>query len=83
MFERNDRFFNDGEVKSDLKDIPWDNILSLDDISASLPFFFFVGKSKCIVRRNKLSKPEISLKAKPWINKKRKCQAILMLLQWK
>ena len=68
MFERNDRFFNDGEVKSDLKDIPWDNILSLDDISGSLPFFFF-GKSKCTVRWNKLSKPEISLKAKPWINK--------------
>ena len=41
VFERNYRFFNHDEFKNDLKDIPWDNILSSDDISASLAFFFF------------------------------------------
>ena len=45
VFERNYRFFNHDEFKNDLKDIPWDNILSSDDISASLAFDFFC-KSK-------------------------------------
>ena len=38
VFEQNYRFFNHDEFKNDLKDIPWDNILSLDDISASFAF---------------------------------------------
>ena len=42
VFERNYRFFNHDEFKNDLKDIPWDNILSSDDISASLAFDLFL-----------------------------------------
>ena len=37
----NYRFFYDGEFKNDLKDIPWDNILSQDNISASLALEFW------------------------------------------
>ena len=38
VFEQNYRFFNDDEFKNDLIDIPWDNIISLDNISVSLTF---------------------------------------------
>ena len=32
VFEQNYRFFNDDEFKNDLIDIPWDNIISPDNI---------------------------------------------------
>ena len=41
IFERHYRFFSHDEFKNDLKDIPWDNILSSDDISEGLVFDLF------------------------------------------
>ena len=41
MFERHYRFFSHDEFKNDLKDIPWDNILSSDDISEGSVFNLF------------------------------------------
>ena len=73
VFEQNYRFFNHDEFKNDLKDIPWDNILSSDDISASLAFHYFFVRVNTLLDEHapnhKLSIKEISLKAKPWINK--------------
>ena len=68
-FERNYRFFNYDEFKNNLKDIPWDNILSSDDITATLAFdLFFARVNKLLGAHppnHKLSKKEISLKVKP------------------
>ena len=56
-----------------LKDIPWDDILSSDDISENLAFDLLFARVNTLlvehVPNHKLSKKEISLKAKPWINK--------------
>ena len=64
---------NHDEFKNDLKDIRWDNILSSDDISANLAFDFFFARVNTLLDEHApnhgLSKKEISLKAKPWINK--------------
>ena len=38
VYERNDRYFNDNEIKNDLKSIPWENNLSQVNLSASLAF---------------------------------------------
>ena len=69
FFERNYRFLvNNYEFKNDLKSIPWDNNLPSDDISGSLAFDLFFGLVNTLleehVRNHKLSKKEISLKAK-------------------
>ena len=73
VLERNYRFFNHDEFKNDLKDIPWYNMLSSDDISASLAFDLFFARVNTLLDEHalnhKLSKNEISLKVKPWINK--------------
>ena len=73
VFERNYRFFNHGEFKNDLKDISWDNILSSDDISASLAFDLFFARVNTLLDEHapnhKLSKKGTLLKAKTWINK--------------
>ena len=72
VFERNYRFFNHDKFKNDLKDIPW-NVLSSDDIWASLAFDLFFARVNPLLDEHapnhKLSKNEISLKAKPRINK--------------
>ena len=72
VVERNYRFFNNDEFENDLKDIIR-NILSLDDISISLAFNLFFARKNTLLDENepdrKLSKEEISLKAKPWVNK--------------
>ena len=66
-------FFNHDEFKNDSKDIPWNNILSSDDISASLAFDLFFARVNTLLDEHaphhKLSEKETSLKAKPWINK--------------
>ena len=71
VFEGNYMIFND-EFRKDLKDIPWDNILS-DDILASVVFDLFFPRLDTLIDEHapnhKLSKKEISLKAKPLINK--------------
>ena len=58
-------------MKNDLKDIPWDSILSLD--ISKFGFQFVFCKNKYTVGwtwlNDKISKKEISLKGKPWINK--------------
>ena len=73
VFERNYRFFNHDEFKNDLKDISWDNILSSDDISASLAFDLFFARVNTLLDEHapnhKLSKKGTLLKAKTWINK--------------
>ena len=60
-------FFNHDQFKNDLKDIHWGNILSLDDISASLAFDLFFARVTTLLDghapNHKLSKKEISLKA--------------------
>ena len=67
VFERNYRFFNHDEFKNDLKDNPWDNILSSDDTSVSLAFDLFLTRVNTLLDEHasnrKLSKKEISLKA--------------------
>ena len=69
VYERNYRFFNHDEFKHDLKDICWDNVLSLDDILASLAFdLLFARVNKLLDKHapnHKLSKKEISQKTKP------------------
>ena len=66
MFERNYRHFNDGEFRNDLKDIPWDNGLSLDDIYAILAFDWCSARVNKLLDEHapnhKLSKKEISMK---------------------
>ena len=61
-------FLSHDKFKNDLKDIPWDNILSSDDISASLAFDLFFARVNRLLDEHapnhKLSKKEISLKAK-------------------
>ena len=80
VFERNYRFFTHDEFENDLKDIPWDNVLSPDNISASLAFDLFFARVITLLNEHapnhKLSKKEVSLKAKPWINKN--IQALLI-----
>ena len=70
MFERNYRLFNDGEFRNDLKDIPWDNGLSLDDIYAILAFDWCSAIVNKLLDEHapnhKLSKKEISMKDKLW-----------------
>ena len=65
--------FNHDEFKNDLKYIPWDNILSSDNTFAGLSFDLFFTMINTLLDEHavyhKLSKKEISLKAKPWINK--------------
>ena len=67
IFEQNYRFFNHDEFKNDLKEIPWDNILSSDDTSVSLAFDLFLTRVNILLddhaSNRKLSKKEISLKA--------------------
>ena len=66
-------FSNDDEFKNDLKYIAWDNILSRDDISARLAFNLLFARVNTLLDKHtpnhKLSKKEMSLKIKPWINK--------------
>ena len=73
VFEQNYRFFNHDEFKNDLKDVPLYNILSSDDISASLAFdLCFTRVNKLLdehAPNHKLSKEDISLETKPWIHK--------------
>ena len=61
------------EFKNDLKDIAWLNILSSDDISASLAFDLIIVRINTLLDEHapnyKLCKKDISLSAKPWINK--------------
>ena len=61
--------FNHDEFKNDLKYIPWDNILSSDNTFASLSFDLFFTMINTLLDEHavyhKLSKKEISLKAKP------------------
>ena len=71
IIEQNYRFFNHDEFKNDLKDILYDNILSSDDISASLTFDLFLTRGNTLLEEHasnhKLSKKEISLKASYYI----------------
>ena len=70
VFDRNYRFFNHDEFKNGLKDIPWDNILSSDDISGSLAFNLFFPRVNTLLDEHgphyRFCKREISLKAKTW-----------------
>ena len=65
FYERNYRFFNHEKLKNELKDIPWDNILSSDDISGSLAFDLLFARVNILldeyVLNHKLSKKEIPL----------------------
>ena len=58
----------DDEFKNDLKDIFWDNISSLDDISASFGFDLSFTRVNTLldehVPNHKFSEKEMSLKAK-------------------
>ena len=73
VFERNYRFFNHDEFKSEFIDIPWNNIQSSDDISVSLAFNLYFERVNTLLDEHapnhKPSKKKISLKAKPWIYK--------------
>ena len=55
-----------------LERYPWDNILSQDNISASLAFDLFFARINTLLDEHalnhKLYKWEISLNVKPWIN---------------
>ena len=50
VFEQNYRFFNDDEFKNDLIDIPWDNIISPDNISVKFDFRIGLCKNQSTVR---------------------------------
>ena len=58
----------DDEFKNDLKDIFWDNISSLDDISTSFGFDLIFSRVNTLldehVPNHKFSEKEMSLKAK-------------------
>ena len=62
VYERNCSFFSHGEFKNYFRDIPWDNILSLDGISGSLSFGLFVARVNTLLDEHepydKLSKKE-------------------------
>ena len=63
VFERNYRFHNDDEFKNYLKDIPWDNILSWDDISESMACDLFFARVNTLLDKHaanhNLSKKDI------------------------
>ena len=73
VYERNYQFFNDDEFKKHLKSIPWENILSQVNLSASSAFDLFFKQINTLLDQHapihKLSKKQISLKKKPWISK--------------
>ena len=73
VYERNYQFFNDDEFKNDLKSIPWENILSQVNLSASSAFDLFFKQINTLLDQHapihKLSKKQLSLKKKPWISK--------------
>ena len=73
VYERNFKFFNDDEFKTDLRGIPWENILAQDNLNASAALDVFYMKINRLLDEHapihKLSKREISLKLKPWITK--------------
>ena len=50
VFEQNYRFFNDDEFKNDLIDIPWDNIISPDNISVKFDVRIGLCKNQSTVR---------------------------------
>ena len=73
VYERNYRFFNDKEFKNDLKSIPWENILSQVNLSASSAFDLFFKQISTLLDEHapirKLSQKELSLKNKAWIRR--------------
>ena len=73
VYERNYRFLNDNEFKSDLKSIPWENILSQVNLSASSAFVLFFKQIITLLDEHapihKLSKKQLSFKKKAWINR--------------
>ena len=65
QIEHNYEFFNHDEFKNDLKNIPWQNVLSQNNILASMAFDFFDQIStlfKKHVPLHKLSKKNNALK---------------------
>ena len=73
VYERNYRFFNYNGFKNDLKSIPWENILSQVNLSASSAFDLFFKQISTLLDEHapirKLSQKELSLKNKPWIRR--------------
>ena len=66
VYERNYRFFNYNVFKNDLKSIPWENILSQVNLSASSAFDLFFKQINTLLDEHapihKLSKKELSFK---------------------
>ena len=72
-FEHNYKFFNHDGFKNDLKNIPWQNILSRNNISVSMAFDVFFSTTLILYLTNMhhyINFTEKSLKTKPWIYKR-------------
>ena len=73
VYERNSGFFNDNKFKNNLKSIPWENTLSQVNLLVSSAFDLLFKQINTLLGEHapihKLSKNELSLKKKPWINK--------------
>ena len=68
VYASNYQFFNDNEFKNHLKNIPWENILSQVNLSASSAFDLFFKQTNTLLDEHasihKLSKKELSFKKK-------------------
>ena len=73
-YKRDYSFFNYNEFKNDLFDLNWNTILEIPGLSANAGFDIFLQTITRLLDEHapikKLSKREISLKAKPWITTK-------------
>ena len=73
VYQRNMKNLNEEALKSDIKNIHWDNVLNTNsmDINQSFSNFYTIINNILDIHApfKKLSKREIKLKSKPWITK--------------
>ena len=72
MYERNYRNFNEREFNETLNNMHWDEILSLEENDPNISMNNLHQHINCQLDEfapyKKLSKRELKLKSKPWIN---------------
>ena len=72
VYERNFKHFNEREFQETLQTIDWDNVLSLHSKDPNLSMENFYTYYNNLLDEfapyKKLTKKEIKLKTKPWIN---------------